>query len=529
VKEGRGRIFALDNAGAMRYKGGMRVGELRNSGRYALCAVMAAAAFLRFFRLAHQSLWVDEILSYKAFTSVDGIPYWKKFLYDVHGPLYSLVMHAWSSVSRSDLWLRAPSAIAGVLAVYAFYRWFVESGRKDLAISAALLMALNPFHLYYSQEMRFYALLSLLLVVTLIVFERFLRNPTMRTGVALGISFALACLSHFSALFLGAAFFVYLAFSGRLRGDYLRFGAVAAAIALVVIAPWIYRELMYLRQIHVVGISELPVEERLRGELTLSHWSYPYVLYAFSVGYSLGPSLRELHLISYAPALLAMHAAAFATAGVLFGGLCISGIVRSARSGRLGLFLSVILVAIALVTLITALNIKVFNVRYLMCAFPLYIALVVYGLPSERPINFIMIGAVCALMLVSDANYLLNPKYAREDVRGAAEAVMGAEAPGDLIFAPGVEEVFTHYYPGSNRIEFIEPASLGEARVDERIAASFASHSRIWCLRCRSWDKDPENILGEVLRRRGVIEHSRELAGASLTLYDRRPSPVPCR
>ncbi|MDD4856468.1 MAG: glycosyltransferase family 39 protein [Candidatus Krumholzibacteria bacterium] len=491
---------------------------MRKSGRLTLCAIIAGAAFLRFFRLAHQSLWVDEILSYKAFTSVEGIPYWKKFLYDVHGPLYSLIMHAWSGVSRSDVWLRAPSAIAGVLAVYAFYRWFVESGRKDLAIPAALLMALSPFHLYYSQEMRFYSLLSLFAVVTLIAFERFLRNPTMRTGVALGISFALACLSHFSALFLGAAFVVYLAFSGRLRGDHLRFGAVAGAIVLVVIAPWIYRELTYLRQIRVVGISALPVEERLRGELTLSRWSYPYALYAFSTGYSLGPSLRELHLVGSVSALVAKFAATLTAVGVLFGGLCASGIVRSVRSGRLGLFLSVILVAVVLVTLITAFNIKVFNVRYLMCAFPLYLALVVYGLPGGRPMNLIVIGAVCAIMLVSDANYLFNPRYSREDVRGAAEVVMGAEVRGDIIFAPGVEEAFAHYYKGTNRIEFFEPASLGEARVDERIATAFASHARIWHIQSRSWDKDPENLLDKVLRRKGVIERSWDMPGVRLIL-----------
>ena len=505
----------------------MRDLDAPKSGRLVLCAVVALALFLRFFRLAHQSLWVDEVLSYKAFTAPAGVPYWQKFLYDVHGPLYSLIMHFWSMVSSSDLWLRAPSAVAGVLAVYALYRWFIVIGRTDLALPAALFMALNPFHLYYSQELRFYAPLSLLSLLALIAFERFHARPTTRTGVLLGTVLALACLVHFSALFLGAAFVVYLALTGRFRGDHLRFGALAAGIVLLLISPWIYRELSFLRQIHVVGISTLSAGERLRGDLTLSRWSYPYSLYAFSAGYSLGPSLRELHLGAPTFALFERHAAAIGSTLVVFGGLLVSGMVRSARSGRLVFFLSVILVSIASVTVITAFNVKVFNVRYLMCAFPLYVALVVHGLPSGRPARFLVAVAACGLMIVSDVNYHFNAKYAREDVRGAAGIVMGQEAKGDLVLAPGVEEVFAHYYRGPNATLFIEPAHLGESGVDAAVDGYFASHTRIWHLRTRNWDKDPGDILTKVLLRRGTPAGSWELAGVVLTLYGKRASAGP--
>jgi uncharacterized membrane protein len=500
----------------------MRVIELQRSERIALCAVIAAALSLRFFRLAHQSLWVDEILSYKAIVSVAGVPYWKKFLYDVHGPLYSLFMHFWSIASKSDFWLRTPSAVAGTLAVYALFRWFVEIGRRDLAIPAALFMALSPFHIYYSQEIRFYAFLSLFAVLALIAFERFRVAPTARTGAFLGVAFAFACLSHFSAIFLGAAFLVYLVCSGRFRGAHLRFGALAAAIAIAMISPWIYREIWFLRQIHVVDISTLPVEERLRGELTLSRWSYPYALFAFSSGYSLGPGLRELHLVTTATGLLAKHAIAIGATGVVFGGLLVSGIIRSARRGHLGLFLAVILVTVAAATVVTAFNIKVFNVRYLMCAFPLYIALVAYGLPSGKRARLTAAAAVCALMLVSDGNYYFNPIYARENVRDAAAAVMSGEREGDLIYAPAVEEVFAYYYRGPNTIRFCDPSSLGEARLDEEVIRSFSSHQRIWYLRARNWDRDPEDYLLRSLPAHGTIASEWTAPGVNLNLYIKR-------
>jgi uncharacterized membrane protein len=522
IETGEAVFLPLVNALDIAYNVAMRAFEPQRSERIVLCAIIAIALFLRFFRLAHQSLWVDEILSYKAFVSVAGVPYWKKFLYDVHGPLYSLVMHFWSAVSKSDFWLRTPSAVAGALAVYALFRWFVEIGRRDLAIPGALLLALSPFHIYYSQELRFYAFLSLFAVLALIAFERFRAAPTARSGALLGVAFACACLSHFSALFLGAAFLVYLVCSGRLRGAHLRFGALAAAIALVMISPWIYREIWFLRQIHVVDISTLPVEERLRGELTLSWWSYPYALFAFSSGYSLGPGLRELHRVTTASGLFAKHAVAIGATGIIFGGLLVSGIIRSARRGHLGLFLAVILVTIASVTAITAFNIKVFNVRYLMCAFPLYIALLAYGLPSGKRARVIAAAAVCVVMLASDRNYYFNTMYARENVRDAVAVVMRSEERGDLIYAPAVEEVFAHYYRGSNKIGYIEPSGLGETRLDEEIARGFASHPRIWYLRSRNWDKDPGDILLRSLPAHGAIALTWTAPGVDLNLYVRQ-------
>jgi uncharacterized membrane protein len=500
----------------------MRGFELQKSERVTLFAVLAAAVFLRFFRLSHQSLWVDEVLSFKAFTSAAGVPYWKKLLYDVHGPLYSLFMHFWSAASQSDFWLRTPSAIAGSLAVYALYRWFVAIGRRDLALPAALFMALSPFHLYYSQEVRFYAFLSLFAVLSLIAYERFRAAPSARSGALLGVVFACACLSHFSALFLGAAFVVHLACTGRLRGAHLRGGALAALIALAVISPWIYREMWFLRQIQVVDISTLPVEERLRGELTLSSWSYPYALFAFSSGYSLGPGLREIHLASSVSGLFARHAIAILATGVVFGALLVSGIVRSASRGDLGLFLAVLLVTAASATVVTAFNIKVFNVRYLMCAFPLYMALVAYGLPAGRAARLFAAGAVCAIMLVSDANYFFNPVYSREDVRGAAAVVAAREERGDLIVAPAVEGVFAHYYRGTNAIRFIDPSELGEARTEEEIARRFESHARIWYLRSRSWDLDPGAALLRALPAGGDSVFGWAGPGVDLTLYVRR-------
>jgi len=490
------------------------------SERLAIGAVVAVSALIRFFGLARQSLWVDELLSVRAFDAPSGVSFGELLLHNVHGPLYSLFMHFWSMIAGTDAWLRIPSALAGTAAVYLMYRWLVALGRRDLAIPAALFMALSPFHLYYSQEVRFYSFLALLVVITLTQFERFRAAPSLKTGAILGFGLGLACLAHLSGLFLGAALALYLLFSRSRGGDHLRFGAVAALIALLMISPWVYREIVLLRTIRVVDISSMPVEERLRGELTMSSWSYPYALYAFSAGYSLGPSLRELHATTPVGSLFSANAPAFIITGLVFGALLISGIVRSSGGGHLGLFLSVIIVTGCSVGLATALNVKVFNVRYLMCAFPFFMALLAYGLPAGRAPRIAAAAAVCGIMLVSDWNYHFNDRYARDDVRSAVETVSRNEEPGDIVLVPTVGFVFERYYRGSGEAVIFPPAPES-AGMEGTIRRYFNDHPRVWYLASRSWDYDPRGLMPEILSRQGRLVRSWEYPGTSLKLYVR--------
>ncbi len=488
---------------------------------WTLASILAVASFLRFFRLGSQSLWIDELLTLGASTTPPGASFWLKLLYDVHGPLHTLIIHFMLEVSQSTAWLRAPSAVAGVLSVFFLYQWLVVLNRKDLAPFAAVFMALNPFHLYYSQELRFYSLLALFVILALIAFERFVRDPTMKRGGLLGITLVLACLSHFSALFLGLGFLVYLTLKGLLRGKYLRAGALAALIVLVVISPWIYREITFLKGINVVDISTLPVEERLRGELTMSAWSYPYTFYALSVGYSFGPSLRDLHVVKSAFNLFSTFWPELIISAFVFGWLLISGLVGSARQGRLLFFLSIILSSVAVTTVITIMNIKVFNVRYLMVTFPIYIALLTYGLPAGTIRRFLMFGVASLVMLVADWNYHFDPRYAKDDVRGAVRIISDSEKEGDLILVPVVKDVFDHYYHGSNSARALYRSDIHQGQVQERIETMLQEHPRIWYLRCRHRAIDPNDTIVHVLSTRAKKVTSWELPGVRLILYER--------
>jgi len=488
--------------------------------RRAVAAVVLAAAFLRLFRIGRQSFWVDEFLSLNAARSPEGVPYARKLLYDVHGPLHSLFMHFWIRVSESEWWLRLPSAAAGVLAVYLLYRWLAGSGRRGAALPAALLMALSPFHLYYSQELRFYAFLSLFAVITLIAFDRFLRSPSPKSGVLLGVAVGLACLSHFSGLFLGAGLVVYMLLARRLRGGHLRYGMLGFLVACAIVSPWVYREVAFLRTIRVFDVSTLPVAERYRGELTLSAWSYPYIPWAFAAGYSFGPGLRELHGIGSGARLFAAYRWEIIAVAAVFGGLVVSGCVRSARRGDLVFFGTVLVTAIVSLSIVARFNMKVFNVRYLMSVFPIFIALLAYGLPARGPARLAALCAASAVMLVSDGNYFFAERYARDDIRGAAAVVSREERPGDLLLVPTVWYVYSHYYRGPNTIESASPAVLGRDGFETWLDAGLATPRRVWYVSCRPWDGDPAGVIPRALGERCDLKRTWELAGVRLHLYE---------
>jgi hypothetical protein len=277
---------------------------------------------------------------------------------------------------------------------------------------------------------------------------------------------------------------------------------------------------MFLRGIHVVQISELPVDERLRGELTLNIWSYPYTLYAFSAGYSFGPSLRELHEVYSAVSLLGAYWREMALVGLLFGGLAAVGLWKAGRGGKLSLFLSVILTTVVLTTVTAAFNIKVFNIRYMMASFPVYLAVIAYGLPTARFPRYLLVAAVCAVMLGSSWNYHMDPAYARDDIRSAVSVIREGELAGDMLLSINSHGVIEHYYDGRNPILELNPEWLGLEATGERVERCFSEHERIWYLRCRHWDTDPEDMLLATLRARASVAGRWRFPGVELFLFE---------
>jgi hypothetical protein len=450
----------------------MTVSSRDNRKLAALAAVAALAALLRFFRLGHQSFWLDEILTVGSYTSPGGgISYGVKLMWDVHGPLYSLVMHFWSAFSSSEAWLRSPGAAAGVVTVLLMYLWARRESDERTALAAALLMAVNPFNIYYSQELRFYSFLTMFVVLSLLAFSHFDEKPSLRSGLLLGLSLGLACLSHEAAR-----------------------------------RPVVYR-----------------MEE---GGAPPVLMAYLYGLYAFAVGFSWGPDLRELHEAATASSVFARYAPHIAAAAVVFGAAAAAGLTRLVRERRSAVHICVLAATVGLVTAAALLKIKVLNARYLMCAFPVFIVMVANGIPREGKWRAATLAALSLLMILSAGNYYFRPRYARDDFRGAARIIAEADMPGDLILAPGMEPVVSHYYDGRRPVESIYAPHLDREAVTARLDRMTEGRRRVWLVSARPWDTDAGGDIRRYFEAGMNLSARHELPGISLQLYEAAPGGV---
>lgn len=130
----------------------------------ALAAILALAAFLRFYDLGEESLWEDELMSL-TFVSAEGARGVVEFVdtSDVHPPLYYLVLHYSRALfGESEAALRLPSVVAGLLAVGVVYLLGRRLYSRAEGLAAALLVAVAWWPIYYSQDARSYSFLLLL-------------------------------------------------------------------------------------------------------------------------------------------------------------------------------------------------------------------------------------------------------------------------------------------------------------------------------------------------------------------------------
>ncbi|MFZ3301238.1 MAG: glycosyltransferase family 39 protein [Microgenomates group bacterium] len=117
-----------------------------------------------------QSLWLDEATT-ALVAKMPFIDFFSSFMpADFHPPLHYLVSMLWTGVfGISEVSLRMPSVIFGVLSVYVVYE-LAKALKQKWPIVPALFLATSGLHIYYSQEARMYAMATFLVLLTVLFF-----------------------------------------------------------------------------------------------------------------------------------------------------------------------------------------------------------------------------------------------------------------------------------------------------------------------------------------------------------------------
>ncbi len=491
-------------------------------------ALTVAAGLLRFYRIGSQSLWVDELWTLKA-AAVGGTLTATSLFTNVQGPAHAALVHLVSAVSSSEVALRGISAVFGTLTVPGIYLLGTETVDRRTGLIAAILATVSPFLIWYSQELRNYAMLVFFAAVATLLVWR-LVSTRMRPWVSYGAAVALAAVSNLSSFFLAAAHWVFA--MPRMKEDrrFLLRWVVTFVLVLVVISPWIWGVSHWVR-VDRVGervTTAASGEERelLRGETTFTPMAIPYSVYAMVYGYSVGPSNAELHTLGPAAAFRA-HGPVVLGALALLAAAGLSGLIAFGRDRlRLRLLLSIALVPMAAVTVLALLNIKVFNARYVAVMVPLVLVVLAAGIRRLPTAGAWVVGAgIVGLSLVGVANYYWQPDYWREDVRGAVRYIEAAERDGDVVLVPVVTDVFDHYYGGEAPRFLLYPGQCGtDEEVAARVEAGIAGHERLWLVRSRLWHADPDGRIGSYVGAGCELLQTASFPGVTVELYELQDS-----
>jgi uncharacterized membrane protein len=130
--------------------------------------------------LLNGSFWLDEAA--QALESARPLSQQLTIAYDFQPPLLHLIVHFALYFSNAEWWLRTIGAlIPGIVSIWATYKIGEKLLTKNIGLWAGLLMATNSFHIFYSQELRPYALPMMLGTLSWLVLLHWKKPSTKRS------------------------------------------------------------------------------------------------------------------------------------------------------------------------------------------------------------------------------------------------------------------------------------------------------------------------------------------------------------
>jgi mannosyltransferase len=216
-----------------------------NAGLALMALVLVVAAALRIQNLDRRSLWIDEV--YSGHIALSPLRQLARYIRagDAQVPLDYLGLKAsllisGTSTAGTRAWAVALGVLACALTYVAGRQWF---GSRFVGVAAAFLLALAPFHLYYSQEARPYALIVVATLLNICAFQFALsrRNALSWTVYSLAVAIGLYAF-YFSVILVGVelAYLLVLALKEWPMDRSLAAHALpATVVGFLAFVPWV--------------------------------------------------------------------------------------------------------------------------------------------------------------------------------------------------------------------------------------------------------------------------------------------------
>jgi tetratricopeptide (TPR) repeat protein len=399
---------------------------------------------LRLYALDADSLWLDEILT--ALIAREDVLSILRFHFReaANPPLVSLIIHAFFSAwGESEFVARLPSALVGSLSILLIYEVGELLWTRRVGLLGALLLAVNPYHIAYSQEARHYALMAFLALLSLVFLLKALKRKRPWLWLGFVLCTGLSLYNHYFAFLFLPAEVVLAAWTiaeNRLAHQKTS-GSTPTQDRGFWADPTKRQAVTLLVSLLCVGILYLPWVSTLSAQFSKQLRSAP-----------LGLSATTLE-----SALHAAHEVPVAFSGIEgpLWTLCLALFLLGLVSiGWKRLIFVVLWLGATLAFLVTINAEHPFRSRYMIFSLPIYLLVIANGLtilasvchrllnrlvrpgPGWRPalISALAASLLAALSLPSLVGYYEQQK---EDWRDAAAYILDNRAPGDMVIADG--------------------------------------------------------------------------------------------
>ncbi len=494
----------------------------------AVLGLVLIASALRFYRIAAQDIWGDEAFSISL--SLKPLSYVVAGAADTHPPFYPLVLYSWLKIvgipiaSAGALTTRALSALVGILAVPLTYvvARRAAPARPRVAWFSAVLAAVSPLLVYYSQETRMYELATVLALGS----AYFALSPSLGKKDAAGyLVFALlAVYTHYSAFFLIAAENVYMVLVWWRNSRHMRRWALLQAAVVLAYLPWIAVQTSFLS-----GKASARFDE----------WSWRGIEMVFgktflAFGMGLTADWPWLHI----GAALFLAVAILGIVSILIPGHRDHPVLGQATPGgslaehaartdlRPWMAPLCFTVPVVIAWLVDPVM-PFFFERYVLVALPGFCITAGLGLDFiARRRSLVAVLALSVLVLFNGWslwNYYWNDSYAKGKYGQMMAYVASQMRPGDALILnnPLQKPLYDYYQPhGLPAIYLPDGAPLEDPQTRRQLSDYGMGHSRLWLVMFGNpAEYDPTGYLQRWLGAHAFKTLSRGYVDASLALY----------
>lgn len=400
---------------------------MKNFAKIFLIIILGIALRLIFINKP-DGLWNDEYISW----IIAATPFSDGFINAVksqcHMPFYYLYLKFFMTFfGQSDLLLRLTSVLAGVLSIPIMY--FVGKEKdENTGLTCAGFTAISSFLIYYSQEVRIYAILFLFSALSLLYTIKCIKNPNKQ-------NFILYVISNFLILFTHTIGFVFVFFNLIILSINL-----FKQFKKVITTVWI--------SIFAGGILLTPLIFKIFTTKSFSQWwghfSISKIGFLFTDYFS--PVLTNL---TNAPDNF-LYAPKLALFMILPAIIAIGCIIKALYKNKINIQLFLLFISTITILIIASLIGKlVFITKYSIEIYPILIYLASFGINSIN--NKILKNSLIIVYCLISIGYILLHPYSAPKMRRAE----GHKIMTDILSRMDLKKddmIVLEYYP-QNRFE----------------------------------------------------------------------------